>query len=356
MLLALVATLMQQPALPDFKNLPHPRKYACVRTTKPPTMDCNFEEWPWRDAPWSEDFLDIEGPQHVPQPRLRTRMKMLWDHENLYVGAQMEEPQVWATLTERDSVIFHDNDFEIFIDPDGDNHNYVEFEMNALNTVWDLLLRIPYRDNGSADNTFNMPGLRSAVKIDGKLNDPLTKSKGWSVTVAIPWKDIAAQSGQPSGPREGDRWRINFSRVEWDLEVVDGKFRKIEGRPEHNWVWSPQWVVNMHWPEMWGYLEFQGLAARPVSDDLNWKARMELMEIYHRQKAFYEREKKWATSLPQLGLQVSDLKLSTNGAGWTATKIVTEMLQDGPEKIIFPYGRLTVRQDSLLEFLHVKRH
>ena len=42
-------------------------------------------------------------------------MKMLWDDEALYVGAWMEEPQVVATLTERDSVIFHDNDFEFFI-------------------------------------------------------------------------------------------------------------------------------------------------------------------------------------------------------------------------------------------------
>ena len=30
-------------------------------------------------------------------------------------------------------VIFHDNDFEIFLDADGSNHNYKEFEMNALN-------------------------------------------------------------------------------------------------------------------------------------------------------------------------------------------------------------------------------
>ena len=30
-------------------------------------------------------------------------------------------------------VIFHDNDFEIFVDADGSNHNYKEFEMNALN-------------------------------------------------------------------------------------------------------------------------------------------------------------------------------------------------------------------------------
>ena len=33
-------------------------------------------------------------------------------------------------------VIFHDNDFEIFVDADGSNNNYKEFEMNALNQTW----------------------------------------------------------------------------------------------------------------------------------------------------------------------------------------------------------------------------
>ena len=55
------------------------------------------------------------------------------------------------TLTEHDSVIFQDNDFEVFIDPDGDNHNYYEIEINALNTEWDLRLPKPYRDGRVRD-------------------------------------------------------------------------------------------------------------------------------------------------------------------------------------------------------------
>ena len=34
---------------------------------------------------------------------------------------------------------------QIFLDPDGDNHNYYEIEINALGTVWDLFLARPYR-------------------------------------------------------------------------------------------------------------------------------------------------------------------------------------------------------------------
>ena len=97
---------------------------------------------------------------------------MLWDDTYLYVAALLEEPHVWGTLTKHDSVIFHDNDFEIFIDPDGDNHEYYEIEINALNTEWDLFLKKPYRDGGPAINEWEIPGLKTAVHVDGTLNNP----------------------------------------------------------------------------------------------------------------------------------------------------------------------------------------
>ena len=125
----------------------------------------------WDRACWSEDFVDIEGDLK-PRPAKRTRVKMLWDDEYLYIGAELEEDQIWAEVIERDAVIFYDNDFEVFIDPDGDTHNYYELEMNALNTVWDLLLPKPYRDGGPAINGWDIKGLKTAVSIDGRLNDP----------------------------------------------------------------------------------------------------------------------------------------------------------------------------------------
>ncbi|HSI73276.1 MAG TPA: carbohydrate-binding family 9-like protein, partial [Fimbriimonas sp.] len=120
----------------------HPKTYICSRAVEPPSIDGNLEKQFWAHAPWTDDFVDILGDR-MPKPRYRTRVKMLWDDEHLYIGAMLEEPHVWGTLTERDSVIFHDNDFEVFIDPDGDNHLYGELEINALNTVWDLLLVKP---------------------------------------------------------------------------------------------------------------------------------------------------------------------------------------------------------------------
>src|SRR5262249_10094902 len=94
---------------PSGLNYVPPRGYVCYRAASPVTVDGRLDEMAWRDAPWTEEFVDIEGDRK-PRPRFRTRVKMLWDDQFFYVAAEMEEPHVWGTLTEHDAVIFHDND------------------------------------------------------------------------------------------------------------------------------------------------------------------------------------------------------------------------------------------------------
>jgi hypothetical protein len=232
-----------------------PRRYICYRSPEPIHLDGALSKPAWVRAPWTEDFLDIQGPDH-PKPRFRTRAKLLWDDHCLYIGAELEEPDVWATITQRDAVIFHDNDFEVFIDPDGDGQLYSELEINALNTAWDLLLVRPYRSGGPPVTSWDIKGLRTAVSVNGTLNHPGDRDAGWSVEISIPWESLAEVNRCPCPPRDGDLWRIDFSRVEWHVSVVDGKYEKVPGLVEDNWVWSPMGVIDMHRPERWGVLQF----------------------------------------------------------------------------------------------------
>ena len=283
-----------------------PLGYVAYRAAKPIQIDGKLDDPAWAAAPWSSEFVDIEGDAK-PKPRWKTRMKMLWDDQNLYIAAELEEPHLWATLTEHDSVIFHDNDFEVFLDPDGDNHNYGELELNAKNTTWDLLLTKPYRDGGKAVNAWEIIGLKSAVHLDGTLNDPRDKDRGWTVEIAWPWKGLKELSSVPVPPRDGDQWPINFSRVQWDLDIVDGKYQKVKGRPEYNWVWSPQGVIDMHRPERWGYLQFS--TAKPGSaafrPDPERKVRDQLHRIYYAQREYRTRTGTYADSLKELKLDAS---------------------------------------------------
>ncbi len=144
-----------------------PPHYICYRTPSPLVIDGRLDEPTWNRAAWTSDFVDIEGSLK-PKPRFRTRAKLLWDAAYLYIGAELDEPDVWATLTARDSVIFQDNDFEVFIDTRGDTHCYYELEMNALGTEWDLLLVKPYRDGGPAIHAWDIRGLKTKVAWTGR--------------------------------------------------------------------------------------------------------------------------------------------------------------------------------------------
>lgn len=230
--------------------------YDAPRAAQPVTIDGKMDEAAWQAAPWTPSFVDIEGDAK-PKPRFKTRAKMTWDDQYFYIAAEMEEPDLWATYDKHDMVIFHEHDFEAFFDPDGDGLHYFEFEINARNTGWDLHLDKPYKDKGKADNGWEIPGLKTAVSLRGTLNNPGDRDQGWTVEMAFPWSAFNRGPRAAVAPKPGESWRVNFSRVEWQLRVKDGKYEKVPGTKEDNWVWSPQGVINMHVPEKWGTVRFR---------------------------------------------------------------------------------------------------
>lgn len=317
--------LLAENAPEPARGEPAPLGYVCYRCEKAPTIDGKLDDAVWKDAPWSTDFVDIEGDKK-PRPRHRTRMKMLWDDQGLYIAAELQEPHVWGTLKEHDSVIFHDPDFEVFLDPDGDTHLYGELELNALNTTWDLLLIKPYRDGAPAVNGWEIIGLKTAVQVQGTINDPSDTDTGWTVEIAWPWKGLREITSATLPPRDGDQHRINFSRVEWDTEVVEGKYRKVPKRPEHNWVWSPQGAIDMHRPERWGYLQYSTQPRGPVAykPDADQEVKDRLFAVHLAQKAHWKEKKQFAASIKELtvkgvGGPLPEMANSPQGYTLTAT-------------------------------------
>lgn len=290
----------------------NPEKYICYRTNQPIIIDGKFDEEDWNKAEWTKDFVDIEGDLK-PKPYYNTRVKMLWDDENFYFAALIEDPQIWATLRQRDTVIFYDNDFEIFIDPDGDTHKYYEFEINAFNTQWDLLIAKPYRnDENVALNGWNIAGLKTAVNINGTINNSNDKDKYWTVEIAYPWKALGEMTSMKFPPKNKDQWRVNFSRVEWDTEIIDGKYKKKTNPktgktlPENNWVWSPQGIINMHAPETWGFVQFSenkvGTEIAKFKNNDEEEAKWALRKVYYAEHDYYLNHGKFTNDFKLLNL------------------------------------------------------
>ena len=280
----------------------HPPVYYCRRVHTPLVLDGRLDKPFWADIPFTEPFVDIEGPEIGKPPRFPTRAKAVWDDDALYLAAEITGNEIWASVTERDDVIFRDNDFEVFIDPDSDTQRYVEFEMNAMNTVWDLLLTKAYRDGGKAIDSFDIKGLETAVYIDGKLNDPDADNRKWSVEIKLPMRSLKEAADRV--PKPGDYWRLNFSRVQWTSEIRDGAYRKVLGPngkplPEDNWVWAPTGVIDIHRPQYWGFLFFtENGEEYPIPEDE--RRRFDLYRLFEEQREYYREHGHYSTDVDAL--------------------------------------------------------
>ncbi len=225
--------------------------YICQRTAGEVIVDGHLNETTWLKAKVMPELRDLSG-----QPSsYRCEMKMAYDDDYLYFAAVLPTTHINGSLTERDSIIYHDDDFEIFIDPTNTGRHYLELEINALNTVWDLFLTAPYRDGEAciAIHDWDIKGLKHAVSHQGTLNDGRDEDVSWTVEIAWPWKSITHHATLPrkaEAPKDGTIMRFNFSRVDHPIDSQTGK------RGEINTVWSPTRQVTIHAPEQWGRVQF----------------------------------------------------------------------------------------------------
>ena len=254
------------------EDIPH---YTAYKITDTLTIDGKLDEIIWENASRSNRFTDLISGAAT---WLDTRAAVLWDDQNLYVGYWIEEPDVAAKLTQRDAPIYQDNDVELFI---AGQDGYYEFEINSFGTIYEVLFfwmdayeqkryhqKAEFRRDATGARVFNgvgykhprgsrigfwkwdMPGLRSAVHIEGSINNDQDTDKGWTVEIAIPWtslKILAEGDGRALPPLEGDVWRMDFSRF---------NVKKGSANDSGGWAWSSHGVWDSHVPECFTYIEF----------------------------------------------------------------------------------------------------
>ena len=68
--------------------MPDPSVYECPRTPTAPNLDGTLTDPAWEVAPWTPDFVPIADG---PAPRFRTRAKLMYDDQYLYVGGVLED-------------------------------------------------------------------------------------------------------------------------------------------------------------------------------------------------------------------------------------------------------------------------
>jgi hypothetical protein len=185
--------------------------YVVPRASSPVTVDGNLDEFAWQSAEQINGFERILNDYDlVLNP---TRAKMVWDDRNLYVGFVCLDPDAWAISTNEDDPLWEEEVVEVFIDPDGDGENYLELEVNPLNVVVDLKIH-QLHPEWKASIEWDIAGLQNAVRVQGTVNDSLSRDLGWTAEIAIPWTAMAGQIGGADRPKPGDTWRLNLYRIE----------------------------------------------------------------------------------------------------------------------------------------------
>lgn len=193
-----------------------------------------------------------------------------------------------------------------------------ELELNCLNTIWELLLHKPYKDGYSIENPYNLAELRTAVYVDGVTNSPQSDCNKWCVEVAFALPELVQFDSLRQRPAlAGDVWRVNFSRVQYELvTVVDEdtrelRYEKMPEKPEANIVWAATGVIDIHRPEKWGFVFFSSQQELPGGEDELASAMAEFLQeqiamervldtIYYDQREFYKLHEAFASRWTQL--------------------------------------------------------
>ncbi|WP_276359822.1 carbohydrate-binding family 9-like protein [Daejeonella sp. H1SJ63] len=284
-----------------------PKSYTLFQTPAPLSIDGELNEKSWKDTPWTDYFINIEG-ENKPAPAYKTRVKMLWDEKYLYIAAELEEPHLWANKQPEKDIIFRDNVFKVFIDPDNNVNDDFEIQINPSNKMLFLVMNKPYRDGGVPVTGWQPIGYKSGVKLMGTLNKSDDTDKGWIAEIALP---LAAFSFNPMNIKPNGGLRINFLRTNFDFAVKDGVYSKAldaEGKPfpPRYSVWTSQGIVNMHYPERWSYTVFSDKAPGNSSEKFilpyTEQQRKYLWLAYYRQKEYFKKNKRYASSLEELNI------------------------------------------------------
>jgi hypothetical protein len=264
--------------------------YTAYRVAEPLKVDGKLDEESWKLAPRSPRFVDlITGEPTIHD----TRAAVLWDDEYLYVGFWVEEPFVEAKLTEQDSIIWSENDVEVFV---AGADSYYELEINALGTIYEAFFvyeeayerngysKLPefqrdvdgYRPwNGVGFSNhprgprlgffrWDLNGIKTGVSVDGTINDNSDRDRGWTCEIALPWaglKRLAEDDDRALPPRDGDTWRMDFSRFNTYRAAAPAK-------DSGGWAWSAHGIWDSHIPELFPYIHFstKTVGSEPEAD------------------------------------------------------------------------------------------
>jgi hypothetical protein len=186
-------------------------------------LDGKLDEADWQRAPVSANFIE-NMPREKQPARDRTEVRMLFDHDALYVGVRAFDPEparIYAPFVRRDKVFGNQDNLIIWIDPTGARKFAQFFRVNPRGVL--------------ADGVWNEDNTEEDFSPDFDFEAvPARLADGWSAEFLLPWT-VASMKGSDAPRRTV---AIMFDRVL-------GHTRERAGFPAASFM-RPRYVSEFH--------------------------------------------------------------------------------------------------------------
>ncbi|WP_211745499.1 carbohydrate-binding family 9-like protein [Paenibacillus sp. Marseille-Q4541] len=194
---------------------------------------CKQVEAGWNSIDWDRcEVLQLCDTVTGLPPKESTEVRVCWNKDYLYVRFLCEDQNIVSDYTKRDDPLYEQDVVEFFIDEEGKGTHYLELEVSPRNVVFDALIE--------NDGVETITGTNKAWCFNDLITSVDTTNEGYVTTfIRIP----ASNFIHPL--QEGLRWKVNFYRIDED----------VEGIREYQ-AWSPTEKVNFHIPSTFGTMIF----------------------------------------------------------------------------------------------------
>ncbi len=194
---------------------------------------CNYTETPIvidgiREEAWDK-AIPITGylvPPDAKKPLSKTEARMRWDDKAIYFYVYAEDKDLFAVETKADSFTCLNDVLEFFIGykaPGTNDLKYMNFEINALGTVYDAYCPIGGRGLCMADTRWklwNCDSIQFKIQLDGTLNNYHDEDKGWAMELAIPFDAMPWMEGRGL-PENNESWTMHLARYDYSVYLPE---------------------------------------------------------------------------------------------------------------------------------------
>ncbi len=226
--------------LEELKALAPPAPYAVAQRQGSITLEGKLAEAAWQTAlamPIQYNRLEkVEGKPAT--------VRLLWDKTHLYAAFEVPDTNVIAPIMKRDGDVWTTDCIELFLLPDRKALDYWEIEISASGSLFDGLCK-KYVDRWGNDlkREKNLPGLEFAVSVQGTLDKHDDRDEGYTVEVAVPFKELP---NFPKNPKIGDQLYALLCRVDRNNPDMNTPTTPMAQVPWVSWfhnIWAYQPLV-----------------------------------------------------------------------------------------------------------------